>query len=99
MKKVILMIAVAGLIGCASVGKDFTAENVASIQKGVTTEQSLLTMFGKPSSVTVDSDGNKLYGWTYAHATAFSVGQGKALIVKLNKDGLVDSYTLSQTGA
>jgi hypothetical protein len=47
------------------------------------------------TSVTADSEGNKIYGWTYAHATAFSVGQGKSLVVKVNKDGVVDSYIVA----
>jgi len=92
MRKIILGAIALGLVGCATVGKDFSEADVASIQKGVTTEQSVLQKFGKPTSVTADSEGNKIYGWTYAHATAFTVGQGKSLVVKVNKDGVVDSY-------
>jgi hypothetical protein len=97
MKKLIIGLSLILLVGCATVGKDFSESDVASIQKGVTTEQSILAKFGNPSSVTSDSDGNKIYGWTYAHANAFSVGQGKSLVVKINKDGVVDSYVLSKT--
>lgn len=97
MKKLLVVIALVGLVGCATVGKDFSESEVASIKKGVTTEQTILTTFGKPSTVSVDSDGNKVFAWTYAHANAFSVAQGKALSVKINKDGVVDSYVLSST--
>ena len=97
MRKTILGIIALGLIGCATVGKDFSEADVASIEKGVTTEQTVLQKFGKPTSITADSDGNKIYGWTYAHARAFSVGQGNSLVVKVNKDGVVDSYILSTT--
>lgn len=95
MKKLILGLSLITLVGCATVGKDFSESDVASIQKGVTTEQTVLQKFGKPTSVTADSEGNKIYGWTYATATAFSVGQGKSLVVKVNKDGVVDSYVVS----
>lgn len=95
MKKILMAAVLASLVGCATVGKDFSDSDVASIQKGVTTEQSVLAKFGTPSSVTTDSDGNKIYGWTYAQANAFSVGQGKSLVVKVNKEGIVDSYILS----
>jgi outer membrane protein assembly factor BamE (lipoprotein component of BamABCDE complex) len=97
MKKLIIAFGFVLLAGCATVGKDFSESDVASIQKGVTTEQTVLSTFGKPATVTADSEGNKIYTWTYAHATAFSVGQGKALVVKINKDGIVDSYVVSKT--
>lgn len=97
MKKLIIAFGFVLLAGCATVGKDFSESDVASIQKGMTTEQTVLSTFGKPATVTADSEGNKIYTWTYAHATAFSVGQGKALVVKINKDGIVDSYVVSKT--
>ncbi len=97
MRKTILGLIALGLVGCATVGKDFSEADVASIQRGVTTEQTVLQKFGKPISFTADSEGNKIYGWTYAYASAFSVGQGKSLLVKVNKGGLVDSYTVSTT--
>ncbi|EFH5041751.1 hypothetical protein F9569_19855 [Escherichia coli] len=97
MRKIILGVIALGLVGCATIGKDFSEADVASIQKGITTEQTVLQKFGKPTSITADSEGNKIYGWTYAHATAFSVGQGKSLVVKVNKEGVVDSYFISTT--
>ncbi len=97
MRKTILAVIALGLVGCATVGKDFSEADIASIQKGVTTEQTVLQKFGKPTSITADSEGNKIYGWTYAQATAFSVGQGKSLVVKVNKEGMVDSYIVSTT--
>ncbi|AUV90997.1 hypothetical protein [Klebsiella aerogenes] len=97
MKKLIIVLGLILLAGCATVGKDFSESDVASLQKGVTTEQTVLATFGKPATVTADSEGNKVYTWTYAHATAFSVGQGKTLVVKLNKEGIVDSYVVSKT--
>lgn len=97
MKKLISALGLVFLSGCATVGKDFSENDIMSIQKGVTTEQTVLTTFGKPATVTADSEGNKLYTWTYAHATAFSVGQGKTLVVKINKNGVVDSYVVSKT--
>ncbi|UXE39615.1 outer membrane protein assembly factor BamE domain-containing protein [Raoultella ornithinolytica] len=97
MKKLFIALGLLLLTGCATVGNEFSDADVASIQKGVTTKQSVLTTFGKPYSVTSDSDGNTIYTWTYAHTVAFGVPQGKSLIVKINKDGVVDSYVVSKT--
>ncbi|MBA7848828.1 hypothetical protein HV205_31120 [Klebsiella sp. RHBSTW-00465] len=97
MKKIIIALSLVLLVGCATVGKDFPEQSVSSLQKGVTSEQTILATFGKPAYITSDSDGNKLYTWTYAHATAFSVAKGKALVIKINKEGLMDSYTVSAT--
>ncbi|HEL7799720.1 TPA: hypothetical protein UMP09_003974 [Klebsiella pneumoniae] len=97
MKKLIIALGLSMLAGCATVGKDFPEQSVASLQKGVTSEQTVLATFGKPAYITSDSDGSKLYTWTYAHATAFGAAKGKALIVKINNEGLMDSYTVSAT--
>ncbi|HIF6302245.1 TPA: hypothetical protein ACX3LH_004589 [Klebsiella michiganensis] len=97
MKKLIIALGLVLLAGCATVGKDFPEQSVTSLQKGVTSEQTVLATFGKPAYITTDSDGNKIYTWTYAHATAFGAAKGKALVIKINKEGLMDSYTTSAT--
>lgn len=51
MKKLIIAFGFVLLAGCATVGKDFSESDVASIQKGVTTEQTVLSTFGKPATV------------------------------------------------
>ena len=96
MKRFLLVgLLVSCLASCATVGKEISEQKVSQIKKGVTTEQTLVNEFGKPYAETVDSDGNKSLVWTYAHATAFSAGQGKSLSVKLDKNGVVENYALS----
>ena len=83
------------LAGCATVGKEINDQQVSNIQKGVTTEQTLINDFGKPYMETVDYEGRKSLVWTHAHATAFSAGRGKSLSVKLDKSGVVENYSVS----
>ncbi|MFS7357641.1 hypothetical protein [Rahnella inusitata] len=96
MKKLLILgFLIFGLSGCATVGNQITDQQVSQIQKGVTTEQNLINYFGKPYAVIVDAEGNKSLVWTYAQATAFTVGQGRSLSVKLDKSGIVENYILS----
>ncbi|WP_413734349.1 hypothetical protein ACL2XP_17950 [Sodalis sp. RH21] len=93
MKKMIIPLIFLAVSGCATVGNDISSTEVQKIQKGVTTEQSLISMFGQPSATTIDSEGNKILLWSYGHAVAFGPAVGKSLSVKLNHDGVVESYS------
>ena len=99
MKRVLLGAIIFAVAGCATVGNDISQEDISKIQKGVTTEQSLVSTFGQPSTQTVDSEGNRYLVWSYGHAVAFGAAEGKSLMVKLNNSGTVESYTTSSTNS
>jgi hypothetical protein len=94
--------------GCASAGRDFDDTQVSSIQKGVTTEQDLITMFGQPENRSMNSDGQTVLTWMYTHghvngksfipfAGAFMGGTNsasKSLTVTL-KDDKVVTYAIN----
>ncbi len=96
MKKLILG-AVAALLlsGCVYTGTNFDESKLANVQKGVTTKQEVISYFGKPSTTTVDSDGNEMLMWTYSIGSAFGA-DAKVLTVKTH-DGKVESYAVSKS--
>ncbi|MEI7247971.1 hypothetical protein WCT80_17665 [Pectobacterium carotovorum] len=97
MKKIFISIVVSlALSACASVGKNFDESQLANIHKGSTTEQSVISYFGSPMSQSVDSDGNRIFMWTYSHATAFGKAEGKTLMIQFS-NGVVKNYTVSKT--
>ena len=56
------------LVGCASVGNEMNMADMNSIEKGKTTRQELIEMFGAPYSVGLNEDGNPTAIWVYSEA-------------------------------
>lgn len=63
--KTLALISLLFLAGCMSVGNKINHEYANNIQKGVTTEQEVLTNMGPPMSTAINSDGLKIL--TYMH--------------------------------
>lgn len=60
MKIIFTAIMIATLAGCSTgTSTYFAQKDIDSIKKGVTSERSVLSMFGTPTSQSVDSQGNK----------------------------------------
>ncbi|MFP1825217.1 hypothetical protein [Lonsdalea quercina] len=95
MKKLLLIACMSLLIGCAYVGENFDESKLAGVEKGKTTKQDLITSFGKPTTMTVDSEGNELLMWSYSMGSAFGAN-AKVLMIK-TKNGKVESYTVSKS--
>ncbi|MFP1960344.1 hypothetical protein [Lonsdalea quercina] len=95
MKKLLLIACMSLLIGCAYVGKNFDESQLAGVEKGKTTKQDLITSFGEPTTMTVDSEGNELLMWSYSMGSAFGAN-AKVLMIK-TKNGKVESYTVSKS--
>lgn len=96
MKKIILgAMAAIMLSGCVYTGTNFDESKLANVQKGITTKQEVISYFGKPSTTTVDSEGNEMLMWTYSIGSAFGA-DAKVLAVKTH-DGRVESYTVSKS--
>lgn len=61
----IAIVAAMAVTGCAvDVGREFNADQVSRIQKGVTTKEDVRRMLGEPQSITLGSEGDN---WTYQH--------------------------------
>lgn len=98
MKKVFTLVAVCLLAACSTFGKPVTQAQLDQIQQGVTTKDDLLRSFGKPLTVTKNSDGTQIMSWGYAKVGfAGSSYSNQALSVVLDSSGKVTSFTSSDT--
>ena len=74
------------LVSCATstiiTGQDFNTTNIDKIQKGKTTKQEILGMFGQPYIKTVNSFGET---WTYQYLKA--VGKATSFLITTNSSG------------
>lgn len=98
MNKVFTLVAVCLLAACSTFGKPVTRAQLDQIQQGVTTKDDLLSSFGKPLTVTKNSDGTQIMSWGYAKVGfAGSSYSNQALSVVLDSSGKVVSFTSSDT--
>jgi hypothetical protein len=79
--------------GCASVGGEFDARLVPSIEQHRTTRADIERMFGQPWRTGLEN-GQKT--WTYAHYTR-SLGDTltRDLVIRFDAEGRVASYTFN----
>lgn len=111
LKSLLVICCVAALFGCAySSGTKVEQSSVSKIKKGVTTKSDLTAMFGEPNSTSFDADGKETDRWTYWSSKASgssyipiygafnqNVKNGSSILeVKLNKDKIVDDFSLTQ---
>lgn len=111
MKKYIFFFIFFLISGCSTVGNKIEQEKVSQIKEGVTTEQEVINILGKPYMKTLNSDGKiiMLYQYTKVKNRASNfipvVGlinggmdmQQQMLTVLIGKDGKVDKYTLNDS--
>jgi outer membrane protein assembly factor BamE (lipoprotein component of BamABCDE complex) len=70
----ILPLLIAALLSSACIhvieyGRDFDAARVPALEKGKTTKQEVLTMFGSPASSSLDADGTVILRYAYIKTT------------------------------
>ena len=66
--KILLLIPLLLLAGCATSGRDFDITSVQRIEKASTTRGELEQWMGKPMAVGFDGDGNQTATWLYTKA-------------------------------
>lgn len=69
-KAVILVIASCFLAGCVSVGRQIDQSAAAKIEKGKTTREEVIRLIGSPDRVTITSQGDTVFMYSYTRATA-----------------------------
>ncbi|WOX99978.1 hypothetical protein [Dickeya fangzhongdai] len=84
------------LVGCVSFGSDFDEAKLVRVNKGQTTKQEVVSLFGDPATTTIDSDGNQMLIWSYSIGNGFGGAKAKILTIKLH-DGKVDTYSVTQS--
>lgn len=111
MRSAVAMVLVLGLAGCATSGRRMQTDRLTEIHEGITTEREVLALLGTPQTKTLDSSGNTLllYYYTKAKTRAstmipvvglFTGGmdlENQMLTVLVNRDGLVEKYTLNDS--
>ncbi len=66
----IILIALSIMImGCATVGTKIESDKLSQIKEGVTTKQQVVSLIGKPSTVSLSPDGKEIFTYQYAHAS------------------------------
>ncbi|NPE57739.1 hypothetical protein HLB27_03265 [Dickeya dadantii] len=84
------------LVGCVSFGNNFDEARLAHVNKGQTTKQEVISLFGEPATTSIDSDGNQMLIWSYSIGNGFGGAKAKVLTIKLH-DGKVESYSVAQS--
>ena len=111
MKKYFILLLILCLCGCATVGRKFDVRSVDLIDKNLTTKEEIISIFGKPASITTDSEGRDTFFYLHMKAKAkptsfiplvwiFSGGgsaKSEALTIYFDKEGIVEDYESSTT--
>lgn len=94
--KMVMLILVAGVSACATVGKDFPTGRVMEIQVGKTTINDIQAIFGPPWRV---GSENGMKTWSYGryHYSVFSDPSTQDLVVRFDSSGIVRSYNFNTT--
>jgi outer membrane protein assembly factor BamE (lipoprotein component of BamABCDE complex) len=92
----VIATAVAALVACVSVGRDFPAKQVAKLRIGSTTDEQVRELFGTPWRTGVE-DGQRT--WTYGHYRYALLGTTRTrdLVVRFDANGVVSSYSYNST--
>ena len=112
MKYMIFAIVVC-LSGCVSYGNQIDKGYAQQLKKGVTTEQEVVANLGKPQTITINSNGNKILHYMYttssAKASSFipiygafaggATSETTMLTVTLDEQGVVSDWNYSESAS
>jgi hypothetical protein len=83
------------LLGCATIGTDFTIENVTKLRIGITTQEDLVSIFGKPltdESFSIGDLNTIVLSYGYRGVPGFSDRANSKFIALEFKDNLLNGY-------
>ncbi len=84
----VLILAFALLVGCASTGNNFNADNLAKLEPGITTVAEASELLGaKPTQTINRSDGKRGVVWQYVNSTAFAGTDIKQAVLLFDEQG------------
>lgn len=93
---VVVMIAL--LAGCATVGEEFDIALVDKLEPGVATIDDAVALLGPYSTQAVNSNGAKAYGWTHGRTNGFTGKmEAKAVTLVFGPDGKLARKGMSQS--
>jgi hypothetical protein len=83
---------------CATVGHDIDLSQANQLKAGVATKEDATHLFGQPTTVSENSNGNSVYLWSYAHANGVTgSSQGKSLMLVFDRTGHLTQKTTTGT--
>jgi len=98
----VLVLAVAMLTGCATVGRDFDTTHANEIKTAQHDKAQMAAWFGEPRFTTRFDKNPKgcveRWQWSYGAAAVGSSTKAKALIVDFDADGKVCDHAFSNGG-
>lgn len=109
--RTIAIVAMVALAGCATTGREISASQMTSMEKGKTTYAEVIQRLGKPTMDTVASDGTRATLYTFAKAGVkgatfipivglFAGGMnvsGSSVTFNFDKAGVLKDYSTSTT--
>jgi|YNPNPStandDraft_1061719.scaffolds.fasta_scaffold06497_5 outer membrane protein assembly factor BamE (lipoprotein component of BamABCDE complex) len=93
-KRAFLLLLLAAVYGCITVGRDFISHDFSWIVPNKTTRKEVRTVLGEPFRVGVDA-GYMTWSYGYYRYSLFGEEKTKDLVIYFNKDGTVKSYTFN----
>ena len=107
MKKIVAVLLLGTLFGCATAGREVTEAQLAGFEKGKTTQSEVTAKLGQPNSSTVMMNGQRSISYAFVHAQArpesfipivgaFVGGADSRVTVTtfiFNTDGTLDTFT------
>lgn len=96
LKKVAIAGMLLSLVGCATVGNNFSVAGVSQLKIGETGKSDVLALFGEPWRTGVE-DGRET--WTYGYYKYYLLSDSKTrdLVVRFDGNSKVVSYTFSSS--
>ena len=79
------------LAGCGTVGKDFNAPKAKNIVNGISTQEDIKMIFGKPFKTGVQN-GKPIWVYEHNYYHLISDNASKNLIIVFNPNGVVQSH-------
>ena len=106
---IVLMLCPLLMTGCASVGKEIQQTNVEQLQKGITTKDQVIKMFGQPDSTYFDKDTRLIFTYfamkmspsVYSFIPIINIVhnemnmKNQMLVIVFSKDGIVEEYSFT----
>lgn len=111
MKSICLVLITFLLLGCATSGKRIEADKLKQIKEGLSTKDQVIAIFGKPNTITLNSDKKTIMTYYHIKATnkianfipgldllAGGVNMDQqTLQVLLNEENIVEKYMLNDS--
>lgn len=81
------------IVGCGTVGKEFSMDQAQTIENGKTTREDIALTFGQPFKVGIQ---NSHPIWVYEESKYQVIGHGvtKSLIVEFDDKGVVQNHSI-----